>query len=79
MVALRSVVVDHVQDYFEAGAVQGPHHVLEFRHLIAGGARGGEARVGCEESQRVVAPVIGKAALQEMPIRYRMMYRHQLD
>ena len=40
MITLRGMVVDHVQDYFEAGAVQRPHHVLEFRHLIAGGARG---------------------------------------
>ena len=40
MVALRSMVVNHIQDYFETGAVQGANHVLEFRHLIAGRARG---------------------------------------
>ena len=79
LIALRGVVVNDVQNDLETGAVQSPNHVLEFSYLIAGRTRRRETRVRGKESQRVVSPVVGKAALHEMPIRDRVMYRHQLD
>ena len=34
MVAFRGVVVDDVEDHFEPGGVQRPHHHLEFAHAL---------------------------------------------
>ena len=38
MIALRRVVVDHVEDHFEAGGVQRAHHPLEFADGAGGRA-----------------------------------------
>ena len=38
MVALGRVVVDDVEDDFEAGGVQRAHHRLEFAHGVSGAA-----------------------------------------
>ena len=67
MVSLGSVVVDDVQDDFDAGRVQSPDHRLEFLHhqfRIAGRT---VPRVGGEESQCVVAPVIDAPLLDQEP------------
>ena len=60
------MVVDNIKDDFEPGGVQGSDHFLEFAHLLATGAAGGIMRVGREEPQCVVAPVVGESQLQQM-------------
>jgi hypothetical protein len=78
VVALRGVVVDHVEDDLDAGLVHGPHQVLELgddlfdtpRRIIA--VRG-------EEADRVVSPVVPQAVLHQMLVVHEVMDRHQLD
>ncbi len=55
--ALAGVVVDHVEDHLDTGAVIGVHQVGEFGDLLAG--FGGVSRVRGEERQRRVAPIVG--------------------
>src|SRR5258708_36841010 len=62
MIALRGVVIDHIQNYFETGAVQRPNHILEFSDLIACRPRRGAARIRRKESDRIVSPVISQSA-----------------
>ena len=56
LVALAGVVVDHVEDDLDAGLVEGLDHLLELAHLLAG--LGGVGRLGREEGERRVAPVV---------------------
>src|SRR5258705_11978270 len=79
MVALRSVVVNYIENYFEASRVQSTNHVLEFSNLIACRTGRRKARIGRKKSDRIISPVVTKSALQKIPIIDRMMYRHQLD
>ena len=58
LVAFRGVVVDHVEDHLDARFVQRPHHGLELLHLTAGIRARAVLRVGREEADRVVTPVI---------------------
>src|SRR5262249_30609389 len=75
VIALRGMVVDDVENDLDAGVVQ-PRYC---------GAKGVErifqsvARVGSEESHRVVAPVVAQSALDQMPIIDEGMDRKELD
>ena len=62
MVALGSVVVDHVQDHLDAGGMQRLDHLLELGDLLAERAAGGKPRAWREKPDRVVAPVIRETA-----------------
>src|SRR5713101_4820974 len=62
MAALRSMVVNYIEDNFETSSVQSAHHVLEFSDLIASGTCRGKARVGRKKSDRIVSPVVSKSA-----------------
>ena len=75
VVALRCVVVDDVENHLESRGVERPHHLLEFGDLILEG----KARVGGEEADRVVAPVIREPAVDEPPSANAVMNRQQLD
>src|SRR5260370_40917622 len=79
MVALRSVVVNYIENDFETRRVHRPHHVLEFGNLIADGTGRGKTRVERKKSDRVISPVVSKSARLKMAIPDRMMYRHQRD
>ena len=79
VIALGGVVVDDVENDFEAGAVQRLDHALELAHRFVGAAAGRIADVRREERQRVVAPVVRQAAFDEMTVVRVMMHRHQLD
>ena len=60
--ALRRVVVDHVEDHFDARAVEGLHHVAElvpYREGVLSGAVGMMRR---EERDRLVPPVVHATA-----------------
>ena len=71
------VVVDDVEDHFDAGGVQPPNHRLELFHRAVG--RRGEPHVRCEPGQRVVAPVVRQAGAYQAPLAGRLMDRQQLD
>ena len=56
---VESVVVNHVEDYADAGLVQGAHHLLELFYAHRGVVRiGGIRTFGHVVVQRVVAPVV---------------------
>jgi hypothetical protein len=50
------VIVDDVQDYFETGAVKLRNHLLEFTKAVDDVGRA--ARIGREEADGVIAPVV---------------------
>src|SRR5690606_4759826 len=76
---LGGVVVDDVDDDFEAGLVQGPDHRLELGYLLTSGAGGGVGVVRGEEGQGIVAPVVDQAAVLEVGLADELVHRHQLD
>ena len=78
LVAFGGVVVYHVQNDFDSGAVHGFHHGLELADLIAAVAGGGIAGFRRKEADRVVAPIIVKSALQQVRVVHEFMHRHQL-
>src|SRR4051795_228326 len=59
VVALATVVVDDVEDYFDPGIVQSFNGSLETSDRLGGQ----KARVGGKVADRIVTPVIGEAAL----------------
>ena len=79
VIALGGVVVDDVEDDFEVGGVEGTHHDLELAHGFERQRREREAHVGCEERERVVAPVVVQALLNEVALIVVVMDGHQLD
>ena len=79
--ALRGVVVDDVEDHFQAGVVQGLHHRLELADLLpapVGPARR-VRRVRGEVADGVVAPVVGQAARADARLGDEVVHREQLD
>ena len=75
VIALRRVVVDDVEDHFEAGGMQRLHHRLE----LAFGARGRRVvLMRGEVADRVVAPEVAQTLLDEMPVVHEVVHRHQL-
>jgi hypothetical protein len=79
VVAFGCVVVDDVEDYLEAGGVERLHHLLEFAHLpavVAGAAVGAVRR---QEADRVVAPVVAQAALDQEAVVHELVDGQQLD
>ena len=78
VVALRRVVVDHVEDHLDAGAVERLHHRLELLCL----ADDDPVRVAVvrgEERDRVVAPVVPQPELTKPVVMDEVVHRHQLD
>ena len=75
LVAFGRMVVDDVEDHFDARRVQRLHHRLELVHL----ARRGIAGLGSEEADRVVAPVVAQPLLDETAIVDERVHGHQLD
>ena len=61
-IAFGGVVVDHVEDDFHAGFVDGADHGFEFAQAFFG--IGGVARIGSEEADAVVAPIIGESLVE---------------
>ena len=77
LVPFGRVVVDDVENHLEARVVQTRDHLLEF--LQAARAVGGVSRIGREEPDAVVAPVIGQPALDEVAVVDERVDRQQLD
>jgi hypothetical protein len=79
VVALGGVVVDHVEDDLDAGPVQVADHRLELQHLLAAAAAGAVGVVRREETDGVVAPVVGQALLDQRRVVDELVHRHELD
>ena len=77
LVALGGVVVDHVDHHLQPGIVEARHHLLELLQALR--RVRGIARVRGEETDRVVAPVIGELLLQQEIVVHKRMHRQQLD
>jgi hypothetical protein len=69
------VVVNDVEDDFEAGAMQALDHRLE----LAERARRRVAHVRREEPDRVVAPVVAKAELDQALVVDERVHGQELD
>ena len=76
MVPLGGVVVNNIKNDFDPGRVQRPHHELKLFHRPL--RRSGEARIGSEEPQRVVAPIVDEAPLQQMSVVEVIVDRQKL-
>ena len=61
VIAFPGVVVNDVQDHLDPGRVEIAHHPFELRDLPAHRAAARVLRLGREEADRVVAPVIRQA------------------
>ena len=77
LVAFRGVVVDDVENHFEPGIVEARHHLLEFAQSLLALMR--IARVGSKEADRVVAPVVGQALVEQVAVVDEGVDRQQLD
>ena len=81
LVAFGGVVVDHVEDHLDAGAVQRLDHVAEFvehrQRPLRRGTRGGVAHMRRKERDRRIAPVVDQAGRRVL--RVELEHRHQLD
>ena len=77
--ALGGVVVDHVEDHFDAGGMERGDHRLELGHLLTARARGRVRRVGREEAEGVVTPVVRQAAGRDRGFGQEVVDRQQLD
>ncbi len=77
VVAFRSVIVNDVQDHLEPGVMEARHHLLEFGKREVRTV--GEAGVGREEPDGVVAPVIRQALVQQPFVIDEGLHRQQLD
>ena len=76
-VAFGGMVVDDVEDHLEAGVVAAGHHLLELAQGLL--ALMGVARVRGEKADRVVAPIIGQAAFEQVAVVDKSMDRQQFD
>src|SRR5262245_66428125 len=75
VIAFRGMIVDDVQDDLDAGVVQprnGRSKRIERR-------AGSVTRLGREEAQRVVAPIVGQSVLDQMAIVDEGVDRKELE
>ena len=79
VVALGGVVVDDVEDHLDPRGVEHLDQLLELLHLLAVGPRGAVLAVGREVRDRVVAPVVAQAALEQHGVVHELVHRLQLD
>ena len=77
MVSFRGVIVNHVEDHFDPGRVEIAHHAFELGDLLAHRAAARVFRFRREETDRVVAPVIRQAAIDQNLVVDVMMDRQQ--
>ncbi len=79
MVPLGGVVVHDVEDDLDAGTMQVLHHLLELVDLLPALSRRRVLRVRRQVPDRVVAPVVAQAALDEVRVVNELVHRHELD
>ena len=74
-IAFTGMVIDHVQDDFDTGIMDGIHHFPEFCAGILMGITG----FGCEKVDAVITPIIFQSAPDQECFINKSMYRHQLQ
>ena len=79
LVPFARVVVDDIEDHLDARLVQLANQGLELGHLAARRPAGRIGRLGCEEPDRVVAPVVGQALLVQEIVDVALVHRQELD
>ncbi len=82
VVPLGGVVVDHVEDHLDAGAVELLHHLLELVDLAAeapGRSAGRVAPGRREVADRGVAPVVGEPARHDLRLVRDLVHGQELD
>ena len=72
------MVVDHVEDDLDAGAMQRLDHPLELLDLLAVRPGGGVGRVRRQEADRRVAPVVRQPSLVDEALLHDLVHREQL-
>src|SRR5262249_34784876 len=78
VVAFGRVVINDVQDPFDASSVQRLDHALEFAYLLSMATCIGITAFGSEKIDSVVAPIISKALFKEQLVIEKSMHGHQL-
>src|ERR687891_2946606 len=58
MISFASMIVNHVENYFDASSVQAAHHSFELGDLLAHLSTAGIFCMRSEEAEGVVAPVV---------------------
>ena len=76
LAALAGMVVDDVEDHLDAGGVQPADGDPHFVETAIGGKI---ARLRREKGERVIAPVIAQALLQQEAVLHEGVDRQQLD
>ena len=61
VISLGGVIEDDIEDHLETGAVERAHHRLALAHRVLRPPADREARIGREEAEGVVAPVVDQA------------------
>ena len=79
VVALRGVVVDDVEDDFDARFVQRADHGLELVDLLASLAAACVTVMRRKESDRVVSPVVAERHVEQSLVLNKLVDRHELD
>ena len=79
MVAFSRMVVDYVENDFDARTVKRLHHRLELPDVLCPIGRGGIANIGSEKSDGVIAPIIGEAAIDQVFVPDEMVDGQQFD
>ncbi len=63
MISFSSMIVNHIENHFDACGVETAHHRFEFGYLFSHLPGAGVLRVRREKSDRIVTPVIRQAAI----------------
>ena len=79
VIAFGGVVVDDVEDHFDAGRMQRLDEILELQHLLAALPGRGVLVVRREVANRVVAPVVPQSAIEERRVLHELMHGQQFD
>ena len=71
------MVIDDVQDDFDAGAMQVYHHRFEFLHLAPGDPAGAVPRVRSKVTDAIVPPVVAHTAICQNLVIYELVDRQE--
>src|SRR6266487_476786 len=63
MISFPSMIVNHVENHFDAGSVQAAHHRFELGDLLAHLPAAGIFSIRSEKTDRIITPVIRQAAV----------------
>ncbi len=78
-VPLGGMVIDHVENHLDARPVEILHHLLELADLLLRIAGGGIFRMGGEEAEGVVTPIIAQLLVDQIAVVDEKLDRQQLD